>query len=108
MGRHTRIKHAALPAQILQPLHLQLLCLCCCLPESAGLSRFCALEHVKRGGSHPLERAVGGWHVSLQIILPLHRSACRGDLDGRLAVPDWNGSIFFSPDRVVHCLDLLH
>lgn len=66
------------------------------------------VEHVELGCSHPLERSVGGWHVSTPIILPLCGSALCWCFNGWLAFPDWDGSILIPFDWMVCFWDILY
>ena len=108
MGRCTELKHTAFPAQILQPLHLQLPLVRSQLPEPPSLQRLSEVECDKFSWTDPLEGAMGEQHGGCQIFLPIHCSYVRWSLDGRVVFPHRTGFILVSSHGLVHIWHVLH
>ena len=108
LGRCTELKHTLFPAQILQPLHLQLPLLHGQLPEPASLQWVSEVECDKFSRTDPLEGAMGEQHGSCQIVLPIHRSNVHGSLDGWLVFPHRSGFILVSSLGLVRIWHILY
>lgn len=107
LGRRARHLRAAIPAQMLQPVHVQLPLLRLQMPQPACLRRPRRVEFAEPVGDDPLEGTVGRRNVGLPIILPLRHRRLHRNLDGRLAVSHWDGFPLSSADWVVRFGDVL-
>lgn len=108
MGRCTELKHTTFPAQILQPLHLQLPLVRGQLPEPAGLQWVSEVERDKFSWVDPVEGTMGRCHGSGQIVLPIRCSDVRWSFNGWMAFHHRTSSILISSHRVVYPWHILY
>lgn len=101
LGRRPARQRAAIRAQVLQPLHLQLLLFCRRLPEPPLLRRLLAVEHGQRGGPGAVEGAVGERRRHGPLLLPLLRRALPRRPRGRLAISAGAGLVLLPPPGLV-------
>lgn len=107
VGQRTASKHATIPAQVLQPLHLQLPFICGQLHEQALLRPILGMEHDKFNCTCALEGEMGRWHVGITIILSFHRCTVCWPFDCRMAIPNWSCIILISSNWMVSFRNIL-
>jgi hypothetical protein len=101
MGRCSAIEHETLPAQVLQPVHLQLPLVCGELPEPACLQWLPGVECLERGCPCLVSWPMGGQNVFRSVVLTCPNRDMHRHLNGWLVFPARDGSVLCSSDWMV-------
>ena len=108
MGRCTEERHAGVPEQELQPVHLQLSLLCCEQSEPSVLLRPRQMERGQPSCCDVFTRPLGEHGVRGEDLLTIRCCSLHRYPPWRHDIPDWHCGFCRSDDWLVPCGHLLH